>query len=549
MGDGKDSTDIWRKYQDGVDYHNRINLYMNTERAYNFYEGRQWAGLEDGGEKLPFYNFIRPTVDLKVASVAMNNMEIVYSPMNSGEAQEVLRDVCDRLNRYAERLWEHEKMTSKMWDMNRDAAVCGNSFLYFYDQSKSQLVDNTAIYFSDEQNPNIQEQAYVIIAERRPVEDIRKEARRNGCSDYEVGLILGDQEYQNITGVDVEVQTEHGKCLSLLYFARGKDGIVYFSKSTKNVVYKRPTPMGTTVYPIVGLTWGERKNSMRGIGDVTPMIPNQIEANKTLARRAIAVKSSAYPRMAYVRDKVDNPEALETVGSHIEISDTGANAINSIVSYLNPAPISGDAKLLTDELITTTRELQGASDAALGTINPEQASGAAIMAVRDQSMIPLNQQVQAFQQLIEDIARVWYALWVAYNPNGMEITYEQDGMMVSEIISAQWLLDMEISVKVDVSPANPYSKYAQEMSLQNLFQMGAITFDEYVEVLDDSAVMPKAKLERILEARRAKQEEQMQEMQMQEMQNMQAQEQVAEAETLGAQEAADIAELQSLIMA
>jgi hypothetical protein len=138
---------------------------------------------------------------------------------------------------------------------------------------------------------------------------------------------------------------------------------------------------------------------------------------------------------------------------------------------------------------------------------------------------------------------------VAYNPNGMEITYEQDGMMVSEIISAQWLLDMEISVKVDVSPANPYSKYAQEMSLQNLFQMGAITFDEYVEVLDDSAVMPKAKLERILEARRAKQEEQMQEMQMQEMQNMQAQEQVAEAETLGAQEAADIAELQSLIMA
>ncbi len=554
MGDGKDCTDIWRKYQAGVDYHNRINLYMNTERAYNFFEGRQWAGLEDGGEELPFYNFIRPTVNLKVASVAMNNMEIVFSPMNAGPNQAVLAEVCKKLNGHAAQLWELEKMQSKMWDMNREAAVSGNAFLYFYSDTHSQLVDTTSIYFADEQNPNIQEQAYIIIAERRPVEDIRREARKNGCSDFEVGLILGDQEHQNIVGVDTEVQTEHGKCLSLLYLSRGKDGVVYFSKSTRNVVYKRPTPMGTGVYPIVGLAWGEKKNSMRGIGDVTPMIPNQIEANKTLARRAIAVKTAAYPRMAYVRDKVDNPEALDKVGSHIEINDSGA-AINGIVSYLNPAPISGDAKLLTDELITTTRELQGASDAALGTINPEQASGAAIMAVRDQSMIPLNEQVQAFQQLIEDIARVWYALWAAYNPNGMEVTYDKDGENISEIIPGDVLMDMEISVKVDVSPANPYSRYAQEMSLQNLFQMGAISFEEYVSALDDGAVMPKAKLERIIKNREAKAQEQAMQAQTMQAMAVPAAEMAGEEaaimaqEAMSAQEAQDIAELQSLITA
>ena len=143
-----DTTESWQKYQNGVDYNNRINLYSDTERAFNFFEGRQWAGLQSG-EEMPFYNFIRPTVNFKVASVAMNNMDIVYSPMNAGEEQAMLNDVCEKLNKYAAQLWEHQKMQSNMWDINREAAISGNAYLYFYDQTKCQMIDTTSIYFAD----------------------------------------------------------------------------------------------------------------------------------------------------------------------------------------------------------------------------------------------------------------------------------------------------------------------------------------------------------------------------------------------------------------
>lgn len=553
MRKDRDCTDVWQKYQNGIDYHNRINLYQNTERAYNFYEGRQWAGLQNGGDELPFYNFIRPTVNLKVASVAMNNMDIVYSPMNAGEEQEMLNDVCKKLNGYAAQLWEHQKMQSNMWDMNRDAAISGNAYMYFYDQTKCQMMDTTAIYFADEQNPDIQEQPYIIIAERRMVDDIRREAKENGIPEDEITMIVGDSDTEHVVNVDGEVHTDNGKCTSLLYFTR-KDGIVHFSRAVKNVVYKPLTSTGCEMYPIVGLTWGERKNSARGIGDVTPMIPNQIEVNKTLARRSIAVKMAAFPRLAYVADKVDNPDDLEMVGAHIAINETTASAISNYVGYLNPAPISSDAKMLTDELVQTTRELAGAGDAAMGNIDPEKASGTAIMAVRDQSMIPLNEQVQAYQQLIEDIARVWYALWVAYNPNGLEVTYSIDGQNMQETIPAQILQALDISIKVDVSPANPFSRYAQEQSIQNLFQAGAITFEEYVSVLDEQSVMPKAKLEQILADRQAAQAEQMAIQQAQMMQQEQMMQQAAAEEqviaqqeaAVAGQEAQEIAELQSL---
>ena len=60
---------------------------------------------------------------------------------------------------------------------------------------------------------------------------------------------------------------------------------------------------------------------------------------------------------------------------------------------------------------------------------------------------------------------------------------------------------MRVDVRVDVSPASPYSKLAQEAGLRELFQMQAITFEEYVEALGEDASLPKAKLQDILHKR------------------------------------------------
>ena len=70
---------------------------------------------------------------------------------------------------------------------------------------------------------------------------------------------------------------------------------------------------------------------------------------------------------------------------------------------------------------------------------------------------------------------------------------------------------MRLDVRVDVSPNNPYSKLAHESGLTELFTSGAITFEEYVEALDDDASIPKEKLKEIIQ-RRGEQQKLQQEM-------------------------------------
>ena len=155
--------------------------------------------------------------------------------------------------------------------------------------------------------------------------------------------------------------------------------------------------------------------------------------------------------------------------------------------------MSPDAQALAQELVQQTRDLAGAGDAALGQVNPEKASGAAIIAARDQAALPLNEQIADFRQFVEDVASIWFELWSAYYPAELS-----RGVYA---LSGEQLRRLRVEIRIDVSPNRPYSRYAQEQALENLFQQGVITFEEYVAALDENAAAPKQKLEDILKNR------------------------------------------------
>ena len=249
---------------------------------------------------------------------------------------------------------------------------------------------------------------------------------------------------------------------------------------------------------MAALVSSRRRGSFRGAGEVTPLIPNQIEINRNLARRIVNAKLTAYSRLIYAGDRIANPKALTEVGTAIEVEGGSVNSVKDAVNYLTPSPMAPDAKALSEELLITSRQLAGAGDASLGSIDPTKASGTAIIAVRDQAAIPLNEQTAAFRRLTEDIARIWYRQWVVYNPGGICLP---DGTSVS----AGELDLLEPQIRVDVSSTNPFSKYAREQSLSQLFSMGHISFEEYVSALDDESSVPKSKLEQIIKSRGGKQ--------------------------------------------
>ncbi|MFQ9681368.1 MAG: hypothetical protein ACLRZH_15915 [Ruthenibacterium lactatiformans] len=140
-----------------------------------------------------------------------------------------------------------------------------------------------------------------------------------------------------------------------------------------------------------------------------------------------------------------------------------------------PAPISGDGRIYRPSLCTS-RELEGAGEAATGQVDPTKASGEAIKAARDQSAISLNEQSAAYKQFVEDLAMIWYKLWVAYSVRGLRLA---DGTLLPHAE----LEALDIDIKIDISPIDPYSVLSRELSLENALAQQHITFEEYVEAL------------------------------------------------------------------
>jgi hypothetical protein len=129
--------------------------------------------------------------------------------------------------------------------------------------------------------------------------------------------------------------------------------------------------------------------------------------------------------------------------------------------------------------------------------------------------MPISDSIEAYKQYVEDIALVWSDLWRAYAVNGLSVimddVVDEDGNpAATAIVTPHSELQMlRVEVRVEVSPSNPYDKFAQERSMENLLAAGLITFEEYVDTLPDDAVMPKAKLTEILEKRAAAQQQAM----------------------------------------
>ncbi|MBN2997558.1 phage terminase large subunit [Ruthenibacterium lactatiformans] len=61
---------------------------------------------------------------------------------------------------------------------------------------------------------------------------------------------------------------------------------------------------------------------------------------------------------------------------------------------------------------------------------------------------------------------------------------------------------LDIDIKIDISPIDPYSVLSRELSLENALAQQHITFEEYVEALDDNSGVPKDKFRAILDRRR-----------------------------------------------
>lgn len=505
-------TDIWELYEKGRNYNRLKNLYSDTDRNYRMYNGNQWEGLKISGIEPIQLNIIKPIVKYKVGIINNNLYQPVYSAENfeNKDFKEVAIKTCELLNKLASKVWEKDNMDYKTRSMSKNSAINDECPVYVdYDEENNmpanEILSKNDVLYGNENDSDIQNQPYILIKHRKPVINVVEMARSEGVLEEKIQYIIGDNDTFEEPGDDSK--EEKDDMVTVITKLYKENGTVHFSQATQYCDLKKDKDTGLTLYPITHMLWEEKEGYARGEGEVRYLIPNQLEINKTIMRRLISAKTTAYPQKIVDITKIQNPSAIDKIGGTIKTNGQTVDDVKKIVGMIQPAQMSSDVEKVMNELISTTRELAGAGDIATGDVNPESASGKAILAVQQASQMPVTEQTLSLKTTLEDLARIWLDMWKTYATDGLVIDYEESNPSTGEIISQpvqvpySVLQELQASVKVDITPKSPYDKFAQELSLENMLKAGYFNnqklseLEVYVDLLDDDSSMPKSKLE------------------------------------------------------
>lgn len=510
-------TPIWTLYEKGRNYHRLTGIYEDTDRNYRMYNGDQWGGAKLGDVEPVQKNFIKPIVKYKNAVIHDNLYAINFSSMNfeNKDFRKEAEKICEMLNKKAARIWEKDKLDFKGRRITKDAAINDEGIMYVnYDIENqtplNEILKKNDVYYGNENDDDIQAQPYILTRKRMPVSNAIEMALAEGLSEDKTDMIIGDNDTFEESGEASKEELDN--MVTIITKMYKKDGTVHFSMATRWVTIKEDADTGLTYYPIAHFNWEEKEGSARGEGEVRYLIPNQVETNKTEMRRVLTVKFQAYPQKIVNKEKIANLNALNQVGGNIFVKGgMSVDDVAKVVATLPPAQMSPDVKQLQEDLIQMTRELAGAGEIATGQVNPEAASGRAILAVEQASKAPMTEQKESYKNFIEDLAKIWLDMIIVYSQDGIkleeEVTDPMTGETVIQLVDVPQtaLQELQAAVKVDITPKGAFDKFAQESSIENMYVQGMFNVQRlqelktYASLLDDDSVMPKQKLEEAIE--------------------------------------------------
>lgn len=488
----------WRQYEAGRNYKRQIGLYSRLSENERFYRGDQWRGGE--GLPKPVFNVVSRIVDYLVSSAAVGDVKIAYSDenlpfaANSAEAERV-SEAIDLLTENAAYRWEHSRLQSVIYRLLYDAALSGDGLLYcswdtdvrsgggWRGDIVTETLDSANIFPADITNPDIQSQDYIIISGRASVDSLRREARRAGVPEKELSKIIGDGKtelYEKGAGelarYEPEYEDGEERATYLIKFFR-ENGNVVFEKSTRDCLIRRAvTPC--KLYPIAHFSWQRAKSCFFGNSPVSSMIANQKYINRAYAMLMKHMTDTAFSKVIYDRTRI--PEWTNEIGE--AIGAVGGGNLADAVTVVGTGKLEEGYLDLIKNAVAMTKELAGATDTALGNVNPTNTS--AILALREASMQALERVQSDLYLCLEQMACIWADMTLCFCPDGRPLR-TRGGF--GKIFPSN-LHSLLIRAKVDVCDSARYSASGTLSVLDKLLDGGHITLSEYLERLPEGLV-------------------------------------------------------------
>lgn len=501
---------VYRRYSDGETFNNQIDLYETVETNENFFIGKQWEGVQANGNPTPTFNFLKRVTLFQVATVSSDNLAMQAGPLSSTSRYSLgdLERVSDVVNKQFNALFEHNKVVTKVREFMRNAAVDGDGCTYTYFDPEietgqdakgdivTEIVQNTRVVFGNPFDKEVQKQPWIIIMLRKPLKEVRDEARANG---FDPDVITSDQEMMGSSMSNLDTKNVSVYC----YFEKDpKTGTIWFGKYAQKGQVAKWRDTELKLYPVTWMNWDYVQDCYHGHALISQLIPNQVFVNQLFAMVMRSLQTTAFPKVIY--DKTRIPHWDGGVGRAIGVN--GGGDLNTIAKIMDPASVSPQISQFIDAAINYTQNFMGASDAALGDTRPDNTS--AIIALQRASNAPLELVKRNMYQAVEDLGRIYLDMMRVYYgkrfvqvkmwtksqmqnvPLGMTLP-EQD---VNVEFDFSVLNEIPLSLRLDVGASSYWSEITTVQTLDNLLMQGKINLDDYLERIPDGYVSKKQEL-------------------------------------------------------
>lgn len=499
-----DASKIKQLLENSLRYKDQLNLPKKWAENENFKLGDQWAPATEKTKNFPrpVLNFCSYIVDHKTASIMSENVRMVFTSQGNQE-------LGDDFTSFAEREYERMKiddLNSKILD---DSAVKGVGISYFYIQPsvdgivklQGEQIDPVNFHCSNPKENNVQKQAWNIVVQRLPLQDVLDMAEVNGVKvDLSADKEVLGSEYAN---KDVDIDGIEKVNLINFFYRDRNSGKIHLIKTVANQIVVNDIDLGINRYPFAVMQWANKTEDFYSKAELDFIKANQRQVNTLMGLQLMNIQLSGFPKM-WSKKGALNPKSVKGNIGEILIDNSQSNGLN--FGWLQPAPLDNFATVLQDNLINHTKALNGAHDSDTGAAKADNAT--AIMLLQKQSATALGKLKKKFYQYIEDIANIWLEFFCNYYIIDREYTFINNfGVEETKIFNAGTVDIDALNVKVDVGVSSQYSEEFTLNSLDKFLQMGLIDFKTYLKYIPANVVPFKESLLKEMQAREEQQAE------------------------------------------
>ena len=482
--------DIWNAYQDLVAYNGEIQLAETVEENRFMYIGRQWEGIETEGLPTAVLDFIKPVVQFKVSSITSARTKVTVHPVGlSGTVEKEKKKIANIINQKLDQILEREQLEKLLMILETNTAIDGDGAWHIYWDERIKTgedlsgdiaienIPNLNVYFGNTCSNLVEDQPYIIVERREYITNLKAYARELGISEMEIDNIRSDTDNQ------YSILHDDNRVTVLTFYYRDYETeTIKMIECTDNLILQEEDT-GLELYPVCWQNWEPRLNDYHGEPLVSELVTNQITVNKLASMNAISLSRTAFPTILYNASLL--PEGWDnSVGAAIGITDLPDLNARDVASVVEGTGSNYQVQGFYNELIALTKDLNGASDAVLGNIDPTNTS--AIIALQKTAMVPLELNKRRLYTFLEDFARI--AIDFMANYYGERVVLIEDpetGEKKSEKFDFTKLKDAAFNVKIDIGASSYWSELTELQTLEKLVNMGVISGEEYLEYMPD----------------------------------------------------------------